>query len=104
MRRIPGVFIAAAVALSLLVSHVAAETEFTLVRAHSENPIAGLGKYASVYPSESRPSSEVVTHKKKPWLAALEILVPINVAVWAFDRYVFDKGYPASAGIPGSAT
>ena len=93
MRRIPGVFLAAAVALSPLVSHAAAQAEFTLVKTHSGDPFARLGKYTAGNPSESRPSQEVVTPKKKPWLAALEIIVPVNIGIWAVDRYAYNRGY-----------
>jgi hypothetical protein len=92
MKRTLASLLAAATALSWLVTAAAARTEFTL-KPCADGVLAGLGSYRLALQNKDESPSSAEMTKKRPWLAALEVLFPINVGLWAVDRYIYKRDY-----------
>jgi hypothetical protein len=93
MKRMSAWLLVAFLMQSFLAAELWSQTEFTLVKRPVVNLRAGSTGGAANALADVDSASEVVAAKKRPWIAALEILAPINVGVWAVDRYIYKRDY-----------
>jgi hypothetical protein len=93
MKRMTACLLVAFSMLSCLTAELWSQPEFTLVKPRAVSPRAWPPAGQTGIVADSGTASQVAGTKKRPWIAALEILVPINVGVWAIDRYAFKRDY-----------
>jgi hypothetical protein len=93
MKRISAWLLVAFLMQSFLAAELWSQTEFTLVKRPVVNLRAGSAGGAANALADDDSASEVAAAKKRPWIAALEILAPINVGLWAVDRYLYKRDY-----------
>ncbi len=91
MKKGMAMFLGLFFAFSYFAAGAARDWEFTLThdaRNQGSRAVSDLG-WA---PGDGNSSSGGIAVKKRPWIAALETF-SLNIAVWAFDRYVLNLDY-----------